>query len=108
MIGLGRKIEDLFLALLYAAWRRRYLLLVPILVMPFVGLGVAKLAPRDYTARTTLLVQEPATINPFLEDLAISTDLKERMAALKEQMRTRSVLGDIARDAGWLRETIQS
>jgi polysaccharide chain length determinant protein (PEP-CTERM system associated) len=102
MSGIGRTLEELTLVLLYAAWRRRYMILLPILIMPFIGFGAAKLAPKDYTAKMTLLVQEPAAINPFLEDLAISTDLKDRMDALKEQMKTRSVLTEIARDAGWI------
>ena len=102
MNGIGRTLEELMLVVLYAAWRRRYMILLPVLIMPFVGLAAARLAPKDYTAKMTLLVQEAAAINPFLEDLAISTDLKDRMDALKEQMRTRSVLTEIARDAGWL------
>jgi polysaccharide chain length determinant protein (PEP-CTERM system associated) len=102
MKGLGRLLEDLTLVVVYAAWRRRYMILLPILIMPFIGFAAAKLAPKDYTAKMTLLVQEAAAINPFLEDLAISTDLKDRMEALKEQMKTRSVLTAIARDAGWI------
>ena len=102
MSGIGRALEELTLVVLYAAWRRRYMMMLPILAMPFVGMMAAKLAPKDYTSKMTLLIQEPAAINPFLEDLAISTDLKERMEALKEQMKTRSVLTEIARDAGWI------
>lgn len=102
MSGIGRTLEELMLVVLYAAWRRRYMLLLPVLIMPMVGLAASRLAPKDYTAKMTLLVQEAAAINPFLEDLAISTDLKDRMDALKEQMKTRSVLTEIARDAGWI------
>lgn len=102
MNGIGRTIEELTLLFAYAAWRRRYLIALPILIMPFIGIVAAKLSPKDFSTKMTLLVQEPAALNPFLEDLAISTDLTERMDALTEQMRTRTALTDIAAAAGMI------
>jgi uncharacterized protein involved in exopolysaccharide biosynthesis len=98
--GLGRTLQALALTLAHAGWRRRWLIAIPVLLLPLAGLGAAQLAPQRFTARTTLLVQEPARLNPFLEDLAISTDLKPRMEALVEQMRTRAVLSAVAADVG--------
>lgn len=100
MNGIGRAIEDLALQLAYAVWRRRWLIALPVLVLPFVGVAAARLAPKDYVATTTLLVQEAAKINPFLEDLAIPAGLAGRMEALVEQMRTRAVLSAVASDVG--------
>ena len=40
------------LVLLNAAWRQRYVIFVPILILPFVGFGVSKLAPTKYDAHT--------------------------------------------------------
>jgi polysaccharide chain length determinant protein (PEP-CTERM system associated) len=100
--GLGRTLQALALTLAHAGWRRRWLIAIPVLLLPLAGLGAAQLAPQRFTARTTLLVQEPARLNPFLEDLAISTDLKPRMEALVEQMRTRTALSEIAAAVGWI------
>jgi polysaccharide chain length determinant protein (PEP-CTERM system associated) len=100
MNGIGRAIEDIALQLAYALWRRRWLVALPVLILPFVGVAAARLAPKDYVATTTLLVQEAAKINPFLEDLAIPAGLAGRMDALVEQMRTRAVLSAVAADVG--------
>ena len=106
MIGLGRTIQTLFLIFAYAAWRRRYLIAIPLLVLPVAG-GMSGLsAPDRFSASMTLLVQEPAAINPFLEDLTISTDLKDRMDALVAQMDTPTALRAIAEASGWITDTM--
>lgn len=103
MMGLGRTIQTLFLIIAYAAWRRRYLIVLPVLLMPLAGAMSGLSAPDRYSASMTLLVQEPAAINPFLEDLAISTDLKDRMDALVAQMGTPTALRAVAEASGWIR-----
>ena len=75
-------IVDLTLLGLEAAWRRRYLIVVPIIAMPPMAFFAAGFAPKSYEARTTILVQETAKMNPFLTDLAVGPNLKERMSAL--------------------------
>lgn len=95
-------LRDLFLRLANALWQRRYLVAVPILVMPLIGIAVGTVTPRYYTARMTLLVQEPTSHNPFLEDLAISTRIKDRMDALVEQVRMNNTLEAVIRDLGWV------
>lgn len=106
MIGLGRTIQTLFLIFACAAWRRRYLIVIPMLVMPVAGTLSGLSAPDRFSASMTLLVQEPAAINPFLEDLTISTDLKERMDALVAQMGTPTALRAIAETSGWITATM--
>jgi polysaccharide chain length determinant protein (PEP-CTERM system associated) len=95
-------LQDIVLRICVSAWYRRYLIALPILIMPFVGAAVGMLAPKSYSARMTLLVQEPTTLNPFLDELAIPTGIKERMDALVEQMRIRSTVEEIARSLGWI------
>lgn len=72
MITLSQRI----FIILESAWRRRYLIVLPIILMPFIGLTIAKLAPKHYDSHTSMLIQETAKMNPFLEDLAVSTMLK--------------------------------
>ncbi|EGU38393.1 GumC family protein [Vibrio splendidus] len=86
------------LGLLNAAWRQRFVIFVPILILPFVGFGVSKLAPTKYDSHTSMLIQETAKMNPFLEDIAVSTMLKDRMSALRTLLHSRHVLYSVAEE----------
>jgi len=93
-----RSLFDVFHIVLSAGWRRRYLICVPILVLPIIGLAVGILTPKGYEARMTILVQEPAKLNPFLNDLAIGPNVKDRMEGLKALVHSEHVLGGVVRD----------
>lgn len=97
-------LRDIILRIASVAWQRRYLIVVPILLMPLVGTAIGIVTPRYFTAKTTLLIQEPTSHNPFLQDLAISTRLKDRMDALVEQIRIRKSLQEVLRNLGWITE----
>ena len=95
---------DVLALLLAAGWRRRYLIAVPVLVMPVLGLISGFLAPKTFEARTTLLVQEPAKLNPFLNDLAVGTNVKDRMPALAALLHSRHVLDKVLLDTRQINE----
>ena len=78
------------------AWRRRYLIVLPILLLPFLGLTVGLVTPKKYAAHTSMLIQETAKMNPFLEDLAVSAMIKERVAALDTLLHSRFILKGVA------------
>jgi polysaccharide chain length determinant protein (PEP-CTERM system associated) len=82
------------------AWRRRYVIAVPMLILPLFGLLVGLLSPKQYTSHTSMLIQETAKMNPFLEDLAVSAMLKERIAALETLLHSRYILTGVARMRG--------
>lgn len=84
--------------ILIAAWRQRYLILVPIIIMPIAGGLVAISRGKIFDTHTTILVQETSKLNPFLEDLSVSTNLKERMAALDTLVHSRHVLFSVAEE----------
>jgi uncharacterized protein involved in exopolysaccharide biosynthesis len=88
--------------LVAASWRRRYLLITPILIMPLIGLSIGLLSPRQWETHTTVLIQETAKLNPFLEDLSVSTNLEGRIAALKSLLHSRHILLGVANDLGML------
>ncbi|MDD7909222.1 GNVR domain-containing protein [Pseudovibrio exalbescens] len=98
--GKGRSIRDFFLLVLEAAWRRRYMICIPMLILPAMAFFVSDYAPKRYAATMTVLVQEPARLNPFLEDLAIGPNLKERMPALDALLHSEHVLGRVLEDVG--------
>lgn len=93
-------------ALLWAAWRRRYLILVPVLLLPLGGIFVGLIAPQRYQTSTTILFQEAAQQNPFLEDLSIATNLKARMAALNALLHSRHILASVAWKMNLLEESM--
>ena len=82
-------------AILWAAWRRRYLIAVPIALMPVVGLVIGLVSPQKYESYTTILIQEAAKQNPFLEDLTVAINFGQRMEALNALLHSRHVLGDV-------------
>ncbi|EGQ8484255.1 GumC family protein [Vibrio parahaemolyticus] len=86
--------------LLHGAWRRRYMIVVPMLVLPILGFGVSKLVPTTYVAHTSMLIQETAKMNPFLQDIAVSTMLKDRLSALSTLLKSRHVLYSVAKEQG--------
>ncbi|MHC8510241.1 MAG: GumC family protein [Rhodospirillales bacterium] len=94
------------LAVLWAAWRRRYLIAAPILFMPLVALAVGLLTPKTYKTYTTILVQETAQQNQFLQDLTVSTNLRKRMAALSALLHSRHILSGVAMKVGLIDEDV--
>lgn len=91
-------IAEVIHAVLAAAWRRRYVILLPIVVLPPVGFFLGSMAPRSYETRMTVLIQDPAKFNPFLEDFSVKTNLKERTEGLRALLMSRHVLGQVAED----------
>jgi uncharacterized protein involved in exopolysaccharide biosynthesis len=81
-------------------WRRRYMVAVPIILMPIIGMLVSTHAPQEYLVQTSLLIQEGAEINPTLKDLSVETNYRKRMAALSLLLHSRHVLTSVAEELG--------
>ena len=95
-----RNLGDIIYVVLNAAWRRRYLLVIPMLLLPPIAYLAADSVSKSYSARMSILIQEPAALNPFLEDFALSPNLKERMAPLKALLKSEHVLSDVLTELG--------
>ncbi|UTV26735.1 GumC family protein [Photobacterium atrarenae] len=80
---------------LQALWKYRYLIVLPMMILPFVATFINGLKPKHYYSHTTILVQETALMNPFLEDLSISFHLEERMEALRVMIHSRYILNEV-------------
>ncbi|GEA59368.1 GumC family protein [Vibrio comitans] len=91
--------------LIVSTWRRRWVILLPALILPVVAIGVSKLAPTKYKAHTSMLIQETAKMNPFLQDLAVSTMLNDRLNAVKTLLKSRHVLSTVALELGLINES---
>jgi uncharacterized protein involved in exopolysaccharide biosynthesis len=84
--------------LLHALWRYRYLILIPIIIMPILMTTGGLFKAKRYYSETTILVQESAMLNPFLEDLSISINLKQRIKALQVIIHSRNILEKVIHD----------
>jgi uncharacterized protein involved in exopolysaccharide biosynthesis len=91
----ARSVSELIPLILAGAWRRRFLILVPILLLPPIGFAVGRFAPRTYETQMTILVQEPAKESPYLGDLAVGTRLEERMPVLTSLVMNERSLRDV-------------
>ncbi|WP_191600476.1 GumC family protein [Marinomonas algicola] len=91
--------------LLCAAWRHRYLLVIPPLILPIVGFFLSTVAPRIYDNHTSFLVQESATLNPFLKDLSVDSQIQQRMKALNTLLHSRHILQKVAGEEGLYSES---
>jgi polysaccharide chain length determinant protein (PEP-CTERM system associated) len=88
--------------LISAAWRRRYMIATPMLVLPLIGIAVGLLAPKKFESHTSILVQETSKMNPFLQDFAVSAKLKERTEALGALIKSRHILRAVAEERGMI------
>lgn len=88
--------------LLASVWRRRYVIVLPIFILPMLVLPIGVLTPKQYLSHTTVLIQETTKLNPFLSDFSVSTQLKERMAALEALLHSRHILVAVAQNLGWI------
>lgn len=96
------------IVILNGAWRQRYVIFVPMLILPFVGYFVGKMAPTNYVSHTSMLIQETAKMNPFLEDIAVSTMLKERLNALSTLLKSRHVLTAVAKEHNLINDSMSA
>ncbi|GLI94921.1 Wzz/FepE/Etk N-terminal domain-containing protein [Methylocystis echinoides] len=95
-----RTTHEIIQMILGAAWRRRYLIVVPTIAMPILAGTAHIVMPKAYEAKMSVLVQEPARLNPFLNDLSIGTNVKDRMPALIALVKSEHILGDVLKDIG--------
>jgi len=92
------------LHILSSGWRNRYTIIIPILTLPILGLLIGIFIPKQYTSHTSMLVQETAKMNPFLEDLAVSVVINDRIDALETLLHSRHILGTVAEERGLINE----
>lgn len=85
-----------FALIVVATWRQRWVIFLPMVILPVIALIISNIAPTTYKSHTSLLIQETAKMNPFLEDIAVSTMLNDRLSAIQTLLKSRHVLGMVA------------
>jgi capsular polysaccharide biosynthesis protein len=78
--------------LVQAAWRRRFLVVVPLLLMVPLSIAAAFLLPRTYIARTLLVMQESEQSNPLARDNPAPAALNQRVQGLDALLKSDQVL----------------
>ena len=92
------QIKRLLYLTLYAVYTRAKLFVIPLLVVPFVIILLIVTAQKKYINHATILIEESALLNPYLDDLSFSFDLSNRMAALRTLVISRKVLIAVAKE----------
>lgn len=92
-----RSPRDALRLVIEVAWRRRYLLVVPLLLMIPLAFAISKLAPRNYAAKSLMLLVE-TTNNPFGKEVSIGGSLRARTDGLKALLISDRVLDHVMRD----------
>jgi len=77
-------------------WRRRYYLGISIVIAIIFSSLISIMTLKRFDAHTSILVQESALLNPFLEDLSVSFNLEQRIVALRVLVHSRHILLTVA------------
>jgi capsular polysaccharide biosynthesis protein len=81
-----------------AGWRRRWLILIPILLMIPIGYAAATFLPQTYVVRTLLLLQEGAQDNPLARETTVRSLIQERVAGMDALLRSDQVLSRVVEE----------
>ncbi|MGC3836978.1 GumC family protein [Moritella viscosa] len=77
-------------------WRRRYYLGISVVIAMLSASLISLFTDKRYDAHTSILVQESALLNPFLEDLSVPFNLEQRIVALRVLVHSRHILLTVA------------
>lgn len=90
---------------LYQLFRNTWLMVIPLIVAPILAFVVAMNGQKMYLSHATILIEESALLNPFLDELEFSFELKDRMEALRTLVVSRRTLQEIAQAAKLIDDT---
>jgi len=82
---------------LHLAWRRKWLILVPFVVVSMATVWVVKRLPNKYRSQTTILVVPQRVPDSYVRSTVTST-IEERLHSISEQILSRSRLERIIED----------
>ncbi len=91
-------------AYLNLLWRRKWLLIIPMLILgvgAFIGSGFI---PKEYVASTLILVEEQKLMNPLISGLAVSSSVYNRLPTTKEQILSWNNMINLLRQLGLIKK----
>jgi capsular polysaccharide biosynthesis protein len=85
------------LAYLKLFFRRKWFFITPLFIGLVLGIVAAFITPPNYESYTLILVEEQRTLNPLIQDLAVSTSVVQRLQMIREQILGWNNLVDLAK-----------
>jgi len=67
-------------------FRRKEFIILPVFAGLIIGICVSLVLPKQYISSTILLVEEGKSDNPLFSQLAVSTNVSQRMSTIRESM----------------------
>lgn len=83
------------MAYLKLFFRRKWLFIGPLFAGAVLGISSALIMPPTYESKAVILVEEQRTINPLIQDLAVSTSFAQRLQSIREQILSWNNLSDL-------------
>ncbi len=83
------------MAYLKLFFRRKWLFIAPLFAGVVLGISAALIMPPTYESKAVILVEEQRTINPLIQDLAVSTSFAQRLQSIREQILSWNNLSDL-------------
>src|SRR5947209_1490626 len=74
--------------------RRRWTLLLPILIIPALAFAIMEMVPQKFTSTTLVIVEQKQVPDDYVQPV-LSSDIGSRLASMKEQVMSRSRLQPI-------------
>ena len=94
------QIKKLSYLALYTLYERWQLIVFPLLIVPIVVVVLAITKEKQYVNHATILIEESALLNPFLDELEFSFELSARMDALRTLVLSRKNLTQVVKKVG--------
>jgi len=81
-------------------FRRKWLFIGPLFAGAVIGISASLIIPPVYESKAVILVEEQRTINPLIQDLAVSTSFAQRLQSIREQILSWNNLSDLIKKLG--------
>ncbi|AIY66657.1 GumC family protein [Pseudoalteromonas piratica] len=94
------QIKKLAYLALYTMYERWLLIALPMIIVPIAVIGISLTSEKQYTNHATILIEESALLNPFLDELEFSFELSARMDALRTLVLSRKNLTEVVKEVG--------
>jgi polysaccharide biosynthesis transport protein len=78
-------------------FRRKWLFIGPLFAGAVLGISAAFVLPPVYQSKAVILVEEQRTINPLIQDLAVSTSFAQRLQSIREEITSWNNLADLVK-----------
>lgn len=94
------QIKKLIYLALYTMYERWQLIALPMIIVPIAVIAISLNSEKQYTNHATILIEESALLNPFLDELEFSFELSARMDALRTLVLSRKNLTEVVKEVG--------